>query len=138
MIQLYFLSILFNGLTGYVLVAKETWENGSDVKNLVFSPHNETFRLVLGILTAVTGLLKLLNPTGDSIPILGDLLPAISGVAAGIVLTFSYYKEHTQAVDSEGKIEKIGNIFLHWKKGIGFTALASALLHFLFPQAFLL
>ena len=138
MAQLYFLSILFNGLTGYVLIAQESWENNSKESILKFSPQNETFRLVLGILTAVTGLLKLLSPVGGSIPILGDLVPAVFGLGAGLVLLLGYYREHADLADNEGKFGKFYEVFLRWKKGIGITLLVSALLHFLFPQALFL
>ena len=138
MIQLYFLSILFNGLCGYVLIASEGWDTDSNEGSLKFSVQNETFRLVLGILTAVTGLLKLLSPAMGTMPILGDLVPAAAGLAAGIALVFGYYRDHVQAMGNGGRIEKIGDSFLRWKKGLGIILLASALLHFLFPEALLL
>ncbi len=138
MIQLYFLSILFNSLSGYVLVAQEGWENDSIERGLGFSPRNETFRLVLGILAAVTGVLKLLSPALGTVPFLGDLIPALGGIAAGFILVFGYYRDHVQAADSGGRLDRIGNAFLRWKKGTGFALLVFSALHFLFPQAFLL
>jgi hypothetical protein len=138
MIQLFFLSILFNGLSGYVLVTQEKWENGSIENSLKLSPSNETFRLVLGILTAVTGFLKLLSPVMGTTPFLGDLVPALAGIAGGFILVFAYYRDHAQDVDGEGKFDRIGNTFLRGKKTAGIILLASALLHFLFPQALFL
>ena len=55
MIQLYFLSILCNGLSGYILFAGN--ENEVMEKQR-FAP---IFLLVLGIMSAVTGILKLLS-----------------------------------------------------------------------------
>jgi hypothetical protein len=138
MIQLFFLSILFNGLTGYVLVSQDKWENDTIENSLKLSPRSETFRLVLGILTAVTGFLKLLSPVMESTPVLGDMVPAVLGIIGGFILAFAYYRDHAQAMDTEGNFDRIGNAFLRGKKIAGYALLASAILHFLFPQALLL
>jgi hypothetical protein len=133
MIQFYFLSILLNGLTGYILSFSgnkpETIEN-----SFRFSLNNDTLRLVLGILISVTGLLKLLSPV--DIPIIGDLLPALLGLAAGFTLLFGYYRERA-TVDSE-KTARLGAAVDRYVKWLGFGLLVSAALHFLFPKALFL
>ncbi|MDR0878015.1 MAG: hypothetical protein LBN21_08180 [Treponema sp.] len=148
--QLYFLSILFNGLTGFVLVS-----NGDDSsldhqdfeENTRFSLQNETFRLILGILTAITGLLVLLSPytiliikdgipISRGIPILGDLIPALVGLAAGFSLIWSFYRGRSTAAG--GKVAQLGETFFKYKKWMGFIIIAVAALHFLFPQALFL
>jgi hypothetical protein len=134
MIQFYFLSILLNGLTGYIFSFGGDEPEASIETSLRFSLHNNTFRLILGILTAVTGLLKLLSPT--DIPVIGDLLPALLGLAAGFILFFGYYRERS-TVDSE-KAARLDETIRRYKKWLGFVLLASAALHFLFPQALLL
>jgi hypothetical protein len=150
MIQLYFLSILFNGLAGFLLVSdsddtyQDTGEFEGDAK---FSLHNETFRLILGIITAITGLLVLLSPytvlvikdgipISRGIPIIGDLVPSLVGIAAGFSLIWSFYRKRSTL--SGGKLEQLGEIFLKNKKWLGIVVLAVAGLHFLFPQALLL
>jgi hypothetical protein len=141
MIQLYFLSILFNGLSGYLLALGDRAENGTIESGFRFLPGSDTFRLVLGILSAVTGLLKLLSPCMDNIPILGDLLPALMGLLAGFILVFGYYREHrsvTNQEEEEGKLDRMGEVFLKYRKGFGFILLLTALAHFILPQAFLL
>ena len=138
MVQLYFLSVLFNGLSAYILISQEGWENDGLETGLKFSVRSETFRLILGILTAITGLLKLLSPYSGNVPILGDLVPAAGGLAAGFLLVFGYYRDHVQPIDSEGKFDRLGDAFLKWKKGIGFVLLVSVVMHFLFPQALFL
>ena len=146
MVQLYFLSILCNGLAAYIFISRENWENETVESGMKFSPQNELFRLILGILAAISGILKLLspytqyseNPVAGRIPILGDLIPAAGGLAAGFILIFSYYRDHVQAIDSEGKLDRIGDAFLRWKKILGFALLLSVILHFLFPQALFL
>ena len=147
MVQLYFLSILCNGLAAYIFIARENWGDNETVESSIkFSPRNELFRLILGILAAITGILKLLspytqyseNPGAGRIPILGDLVPAVGGLAAGFILVFGYYRDHVQPIDSEGRLDRIGDTFLRWKKILGFALLLSIALHFLFPQALFL
>ena len=118
----------------------DTGQEDSIERSLKFSLHNTTFRLILGILCAVTGVLKLLSPSMDSLPILGDLFPALAGIVAGFALIFDYYREHSSsaAFDGDGKLDRIGAAFLRYKRGVGVIALISAVLQFLFPQALLL
>jgi hypothetical protein len=132
MIQFYFLSIFFNALTGYALVMGSRQEEAA----LGFSLANETFRLILGILTMVTGLLKLLSSVQGDIPVVGDLLPALAGLLGGFVLIFGFYRGRS-GVKSE-KIEKIEGFLTKNEKTIGFFALGAAVLHFMFPSVLLL
>ena len=140
--QLYFLSVLLNGLTGYFLLTPDRKENETMENSLKFSFSGGGFRLIMGIFTAVIGLLKLLVPMrwegGPSIPVLGDLLPAVGGLAAGFILIFSFYRENSVSLENTGNLDRIGDVFLQYKKAAGITLLVVALLHFLFPQAVLL
>ncbi|MDR2371037.1 MAG: hypothetical protein LBD71_06125 [Treponema sp.] len=136
MIQFYFLSILFNVLSGFILFT-EDGEGGNPLEERIKLPvNNEIFRLVLGILTLATGLLKLLSSVQGDIPVIGDLVPAVMGFLTGFILIFSYYDEH--ASTDEGKFRKFGAVVLRNQKWIGLAAMTAAVLHFLFPQALLL
>jgi len=135
--QIFFLSIVFNGLTGFLFVFGDMGKSDSTENSGKFSFVSNGFLLVIGILAGITGLLKLLIPM-YGMPILGDLLPAVAGVAAGFMLIFGFYREHSSVVDVEGTINHFGEVILHYKKPIGIILLASAVLHFLFPRAFLL
>ena len=110
MIQLYFLSILCNGLSGYVLFTGS--ENVTGEKDLRFSMNNPTLHLVLGILSAITGLLKLLSPMG--IPILGDLVPAAAGLTAGLILIFGIYRNSVSDVEPQGTLNNLGVTLLRF------------------------
>ena len=137
MIQLYFLSIIFNGLTGFLLVMGDTGNNDTIEKNMKFSFTGGGFRLILGILAAITGLLKLLLPMGK-MPILGDLIPAAAGLIGGFILIFGFYREHSARAENEGDFDRIGQAFLRYKKIAGIALLVIAALHFLFPAALFL
>lgn len=130
MIQFYFLSILLNALAGYGLAMdqdKQTPAPGSLKEYLL----NETFRLVLGVLTLSTGFFKLLSAVRGDIPIIGDLVPAAAGLAAGFALAFEFYRSHTTIPSLAS--ERLELIFVKNRKWLGYGAMAAAVAHFLFP-----
>jgi len=142
MVQLYLLSIILNGLTGFLLIFGDTAKDDSaaatETKGFMSFFSSWGFRLILGILAAITGILKLLSPINNKIPILGDLLPALAGLAAGFILIFGFYRENSAKTDAGGKLDLIGDTFLQYKKVIGFSLLIISALHFLFPTALFL
>jgi len=121
---LYFLSIICNGLAGYLLYS----QNDSNIDKP--SVNTPTFHLVFGILCAVTGVLKILSPAENGIIFFGDLVPAASGIIAGFALIFGVYRQNT-AVKS-GELERIGSNLLAFKKPIGIGLIGSAVMHFIF------
>ena len=137
MIQLYLLSILLNGLVGFTLVFGEQKEDSSIEKSMKFSLSSSGFRLILGVLSAIIGVLKLFSPM-EGIYILGDLLPALAGLSAGFILLFNFYREHASRVEDEGRLDRIGDAFLRYKKPAGIAMLVIAALHFIFPSALFL
>jgi hypothetical protein len=136
MIQLYFLSILCNSLSGYILFVNNDSNNTEQKLSII----NPTFQLVLGIVGTITGFLKLLSPFENRIPVFGDLIPAIAGVVAGFIMIFSAYKQNATDKDlaTMGNLDRLGEALLHIKKPVGIALLAVSLLHFLFPQALFL
>jgi hypothetical protein len=134
--QLYFLSILLNALTGILFIFGDTIEGESATKGIRSFISSGGFRLVLGILTAITGFLKFFSPFKT--PILGDLIPALAGIAAGFILVFGFYRENAVKRDDGGKLDHIGDTLLLYKKAVGVCLLAVAVLHFLYPRALFL
>lgn len=135
MIQFYFLSIVLNALSGYLLISGD--DGGVLEFKSGFSVKDETFRLVVGILSAITGLLKILSAVEGDVRVIGDLIPALTGLLSGFILIFEYYGNRSLAEDSE-KPERFGRILVRNKKIIGVAALIAAVLHFLFPRVLLL
>jgi hypothetical protein len=136
MIQIYFLSILLNAAGGFVLFSNGGAGEGSAVEDEIhFSLRNETFRLVLGVLCSLVGLLKLLSPVHGDIPVIGDLIPAAAGLAAGFVLLFDYYHGRSFFEDGDGRMTTIITVNRRW---LGFAIMAAAALHFIFPRVLLL
>ena len=136
MIQIYFLSIFLNALAGYVLVIGGEEEKADPEAKFRFSINNETFRLILGALTVITGLLKLLSPVQGDVPVAGDLFPVLAGLAAGLILVFDFYRSRSSLVPEQ--LEKAGNFLSKSRRWIGFAVIAAAVLHFMFPAVPLL
>lgn len=136
MIQFYFLSIFCNALTGYILISSGEKQGNSIADDFRLPVHNETFRLILGVLTMVTGLLKILSATTGDVPVIGDLIPAAAGFLAGFILVYEFYRERSELPPEQ--TEKLENLLIKNKRIAGFVALAAAALHFLFPTVLLL
>ena len=150
MIQLYFLSIFCNTLTGYLLFANDdtdTQASGATGTSAEpagrkfpfgFSLTNPTFNLVIGIISMVVGILKFLLAMNDT-PFFGDFIPALFGLIAGFVLIFGVYRvRNSKVAENNSKLDRLGEIMLRNRKVLGMVLLVAALLHFLFPQALFL
>jgi hypothetical protein len=136
MIQIYLLSILLNMAGGFVLFSNNGDRGRSVIEEEIhFSLQNETFRLILGVLCSLVGLLKLLSPVQGDIPVVGDLVPAAAGLAAGLVLLFDYYRGRSFFEEGDGRMKAV---FTVNRKGIGLAVMVTAVLHFIFPGVLLL
>ena len=134
--QLYLLSVVLNGLVGCLLLFGDGKEDSSIEKGMKFSINSSGFRLILGVLSVIVGVLKLFAPV--RVFFFGDLLPAAAGIAAGFILIFNFYREHSSKIEDEGQFDRIGDAFLRYKKPAGIALLVIALLHFMFPAALFL
>ena len=138
MIQIYFLSILFNLIAGFALISEGDKESeGTRITRFGISfsnPGDKRFRLILGTLTMAAGVLKLLSPIQGNIIILGDLLPAAAGIVSGFILIFENNSNKTDLddTDPEEKKESLSLVIFKNKKAMGFAAIAAAALHFVF------
>ena len=130
MLQFYFLSIFLNLVAGYLLIFSEE-SVAFDSKDA--DPRTSTFRLIIGVLALLMGIIKFFSPIGGSIPVIGDFVPAVAGILGGSILLFDFYRHRTSIRDSEGT-KKIEGVLTVNKKLIGALGLIAALLHFLFPR----
>jgi ABC-type sulfate transport system permease component len=143
MLQLYLMSVVLNGISGFWFIFGDVGESDSVEKSMKFSFFGSGFRLVIGILTALVGILKLFLPVKgissvSGMPIIGDFVPALVGIAGGFILLFGFYREHKTGYDRENDLDRIGDAFIRYRKITGFTLIAIGLLHFLFPGALFL
>ena len=137
MLQFYFLSVLLNAIAGMILTFTD--KDNPDFVSRVRMPemsYDETFRLVVGILTAITGFFKLLTAIQGDVPVIGDLLPALAGLAGGFTLIYEFYR-HRSEVETES-LPRLVRKFMSCKRYIGMVCLIAAGLHFLFPNVLFL
>lgn len=147
MLQFYFLSIMLNLVTGLLLVfGKELADDDvpgrsaeTDSGNTMFGEDSffddKTFRLVLGILTVFTGVMKFMSVVHDDVPVAGDLVPALAGLLGGVCLIIEYVR-----LSGNKKLlnQFVYRLFVEDRKYIGWFSIGAAVLHFIFPEALLL
>ena len=143
MVQFYFLSVLLNAVTGAALflnLGSVASDDGGGIYDAsrCFVPfcESETFRFVLGIATVIVGILKLLSPIKDDVPVIGDIFPAATGIVSGFALIYENIraKRISDVIDRSASIRR----FLDSKTYIGIVAMAAAALHFLFPSVIII
>ncbi|MFP3959204.1 MAG: hypothetical protein ACLFM6_05065 [Spirochaetaceae bacterium] len=137
MYQIYLLSVLTNVLAGVALSV-----GGMDEKlhlSSVFNKElmqNDGFRLGLGIVTFVVGFFKLLSVTEGNVPVVGDILPALSGLLLGLILLLQYYRGKSTV--SSPFVDTMDSIFGKNSAVFGTIGILIAILHFLLhPVLFL-
>ena len=133
MVQIYFLSILLNLLGGFGLASETMVERISGFKSFSdFFEGRTTLKIVVGILSFLVGILKLLSSM--DVTVAGDLLPALCNIAVGIALTLDYYKDRSDTTPSE----KLNDFFARNGSFIGIIAVIFGVIHFFIPRVLLL
>ncbi|NBF40480.1 MAG: hypothetical protein GVY14_08690 [Spirochaetes bacterium] len=137
MYQIYLLSVLTNVLAGVALSV-----GGMDEKlhlSSVFNKElmqNDGFRLGLGIVTFVVGFFKLLSVSEGDVPVVGDILPAISGLVLGMILLLQYYRSRSTV--SSPFVDTLDNIFGKNSAVFGTVGILLGILHFLLHRVLFL
>jgi hypothetical protein len=128
MYQIYFLSILTNVLAGIAL-GFDRMDERLRLRS-VFNPElfqNAGFRLAIGISAFVIGFLKLLSVSPDDVAVVGDLVPALTGMLSGFALAFQYYQERTTS--ESGTVASLDRIFGRHSATLGMVALIAGVVH---------
>ncbi len=136
MLQFYFLSIVTNVLGGFALSFDTIGDRFTGLSSLGELFEKNRTRMILGIIAIVFGVFKLLSVTKGDIPVVGDLIPALSGIAIGITLTVESYKQRSDVTTPA--VERIDNVFVRNKSLIGIIGIVVGVLHFLFPTVLFL
>lgn len=133
MVQFYFLSVLCNCIAGYMFAFGSNQEISADnIKpNEKFGFLNKNFLLILGIITFITGVFKLITPFHSKVPVFGDLIPAVAGIVSGFCLLLDYYNDATTIPIALP--EKIDSILIKSRRYVGIIVMVSAVIHFLIP-----
>ncbi|MFP4373516.1 MAG: hypothetical protein ACLFPO_04240 [Spirochaetaceae bacterium] len=137
MYQIYLLSVLTNVLAGVALSV-----GGMDEKLHLSSVFNKElmqtdgFRLGLGIVTFVVGFFKLLSVSEGDVPVVGDILPAISGLVLGMILLLQYYRSRSAV--SSPFVDTLDNVFGKNSAVFGTVGILIGILHFLLHRVLFL
>jgi hypothetical protein len=151
-IQFYLLSVLLDVFGGCALVIDLPKAHGPAIEGLRSFFKDKTVRLVLGILAAVTGALKLVATLRGDIPIVGDFLPAVAGIAVGITLLLELYQAipagrgHSQGDETGDSPARtlprgaatVERLLTEHKGAIGIAGIIAGMAHFLFPMVLFL
>jgi hypothetical protein len=80
--------------------------------------------------------LKILSSIRGDIPVLGDLLPALAGGAAGFTLLLEFYRSHTTVMNET--LDKLEATFLKNGFLVGIFSMITGIIHFLIPTVLFL
>ncbi|TFG83038.1 MAG: hypothetical protein E4H20_06435 [Spirochaetales bacterium] len=136
MIQFYLLSVVMNLVAGYALFSSDTESKGGILDGVREFTRDQTIRLIMGILTFIVGFFKLLTVMRGDIPVVGDLLPSLAGMAAGISLLLEFYRSNANVTTDT--LDKLDRVFVANRRIVGIVAMSSALVHFLFANVLFL
>ena len=145
MLQFYFLSVAANLLAGLELLAEFFGERYPALAQLHGLLGRRWSRAALGAVAAAVGFLKLLlRPTPGDVRVVGDLVPALVGLALGASLLLHVAREKaglTAEVTSVKPLSGLGwleKALLTYRMPLGALGVVTAVLHFLVPGALLL
>ena len=158
--QFYFLSIVVNLLAGVILAGDYLATRLPWMKSLLPEISSRSSGVTIGAITAGVGVLKLFVLAGtqqQQIAVVGDLLPALAGIALGGVLiavalnakegdaaggaerpVHTTREGSSHVVVADGAAEKAVRLAAGCRTPAGLAGIAVAALHFLFPLSVLL
>ena len=79
---------------------------------------------------------KLLGPIEGDVPIIGDLVPVLAGLATGAILLFDFFRASSSVKSTT--VERLEGMVVDYRKTVGLAAAAAGVLHFIVPTVPLL
>lgn len=137
MAQIYLLSVLANIIAGLTLAGDFLGEKMPFLASFKNLRSNKAAQTVIALASIIIGVIKLivLSP-GESVPVVGDILPALTGIILGGILVIEAFRP---AVDSRGEsLQKISKTVLSYRVPVGIVGVVVGIVHFLFPGAVIL
>jgi hypothetical protein len=135
--QFYLLSIIANVIAGLTLSSDYLGERVSFFAGFKRLRENRSTEITLGLVTAIIGIFKLIiKSPGEGVPVVGDLLPALAGIALGLILLGEAFRKKVEATSES--IEKASRTVLTYRVPVGIAGAVIALLHFFIPSVLIL
>ena len=132
MLPFYYLSVTTNLMMGGILVLAAKDKEEFNIKYPLLN--DPTFLLVLLIFSGISAVFKLLSPITGSVPIVGDIIPALSGILGGIV----FFDRWLKASENQLALPPFFTRILTFEQPIGFFCLFAGVTHLLFSQVLFL
>lgn len=132
MLQFYFLSILTNAAAGALLAAEYFGRRVTRLAWLASHPPSRRVKMAAGAAALVVGLCTIFWPAGGGVPVVGDLVPSIAGMAMGVALLFEVFRQ--DALFPPETAAAPARTGLDWRSTVGIAGMAVALLHFFLPE----
>jgi hypothetical protein len=132
-LQVYFLSVLLNILGGVSLISGSIGGKVQEVKSLL---QRTSVRLGVGSAALAAGVVKLfVRAPFDTVLVVGDLLPALTGIGVGLaLLADTFVSRRTESEEAE-KVRKAAAIY---RVPLAVAGIAVGVLHFLFSSLVIL
>ena len=137
MYQVYLLSIVTLILASVALAFERLDERlnvGSFFSADIFG--SPGFRFGLGVVTLLVGFFQFLSVHPDDVVIIGDLVPAVTGMVLGWTLMLGYYREKSTVPSNF--VDRLDAIFLKNAENLAYIGLLVAVLHFFFHRVLFL
>ena len=132
MLPFYYLSVTTNLIMGLILVFSAKDKEEFNIKYPFL--HEPTFLLVLIIFSGIAAVFKLLSPVAGSVPIIGDIVPALAGLA-GCTVFFHYWSTES---GNQVTLPPFLTAITEFERPIGYFCLAAGIIHLLFSQVLFL
>lgn len=135
--QIYLLTVLTNLLAGIYLSRRLLAEKAEGFKPFEEMLSKQSFQLVTGILTFLTGIFALFYRVEETSPfIIGNLIPSLSALLCGSLLLSEYF---VKAEETEGGILlKLAQFSRDKGYFVGIAAIVIAVIHGIIPSALFL
>jgi len=132
MLPFYFLSVTTNLMMGGILLLSAKDKEEFSIKYPLLN--DPTFLLVLLIFSGISAVFKLLSPVEGNTPIIGDIVPAVSGVLGCIV----FFERWVKASENQLTLPPFFARILTFEQPIGFFCLFAGVTHLLFSSVLFL
>lgn len=132
MLPFYYLSVTTNLIMGFILVFSTKNKEDFDIKYPFLK--GPTFLLVLLIFSGIAAVFKLLSPVQGSYPLIGDILPVLSGLLGCVV----FLDRWIQASETQMTLPAFFTAILAFEQPVGFFCLFAGIIHLFFSQVLFL
>ena len=132
MLPFYFLSVTTNLMMGGILLLSAKDKEEFSIKYPLLN--DPTFLLVLLIFSGISAVFKLLSPVEGNTPIIGDIVPALSGFLGCIV----FFERWVKASENQLTLPPFFARILTFEQPIGFFCLFAGVTHLLFSSVLFL